>query len=112
AEGVGACVNSIPHLQRALQHGFDVSKIQFTSCGIPVTDMEYLQSLGIDANLDSPSQVEAWCTLKQGVTAGARMNAACLEGSPAPPDRIGMDEPDLVRAQEIAQRLGGRVTGV
>src|SRR5712692_7823430 len=42
AEGVGACINSIPHLERALAHGFPPSNIQFTSCGLPVADMTYL----------------------------------------------------------------------
>src|SRR5262249_55283764 len=65
-EGVGACVNSVSHLQRALDHGFPSTRIQFTSCGLPVTDMAWLQSLGIPANLDSPSQVRAWCDLTRG----------------------------------------------
>jgi diaminopimelate decarboxylase len=30
-EGVGACVNSLPHLQRALEHGFPAHRIQFAS---------------------------------------------------------------------------------
>jgi len=112
AEGVGACVNSVPHLQRALDHGFALDSIQFTSCGLPVSDMSFLQALSIPANLDSPSQIEAWCRLKPGALVGARINAASLQGSTAPPDRIGMDIPDFERAREIALRLGGRVNGM
>jgi diaminopimelate decarboxylase len=111
-QGVGACINSIPHLQRALEHGFAPDSIQFTSCGLPVADMCFLQALSIPANLDSPSQIEAWCKLKQGAVVGARINAASLDGSTAPPDRIGMDIPDLERAREIASDLGGRVNGL
>jgi diaminopimelate decarboxylase len=110
-EGVGACVNSIPHLQGALDNGFPASRTQFTSCGLPVSDMTYLQSLDIPANLDSPEQIRAWCWLKRGAVVGARINAASLAGSPAPPDRIGMDPQDFARAREIARDLGGRVNG-
>jgi diaminopimelate decarboxylase len=110
-EGVGACVNSIPHLQRALEHGFSRSVIQFTSCGLPVADMTYLQSLNIPANLDSPSQIRAWCSQARGAVVGARVNAASLAGSSARPDRIGMDLEDFQRARDIAQSLGGRVNG-
>jgi diaminopimelate decarboxylase len=111
-EGVGACVNSLPHLERAIANGFSSDNIHFTSCGLPVVDMAFLQSLGIPANLDSPSQVQAWCSLKKGVDVGARINAASLAGSPAPPDRIGMDLAGFERAREIARELGCRVNGV
>src|SRR5215475_12271500 len=40
-EGIGACVNSIPHLQRAISHGFPPNNIQFTACGLPVMEMAY-----------------------------------------------------------------------
>lgn len=111
-EGVGACVNSVPHLQRAFECGFDAEKIQFTSCGVPIDDMTYLQALGIPANLDSPSQIEAWCRLQPDGVVGARLNAASLNGSTAPPDRIGMDIPSFERAQRIASSYGSRVNGV
>lgn len=111
-QGVGGCINSIPHLNKAFANGFDPDKVQFTSCGLPVTDMCFLQALSIPANLDSPSQIEAWCKLKKGAVVGARINAASLDGSTAPPDRIGMDIPDLERAREIARDLGGRVNGL
>lgn len=111
-EGVGACVNSMRHLERAIANGFAVDNIHFTSCGLPVVDMACLQSLGIPANLDSPSQIRAWCGLKEGAKVGARINAASLDGSPAPPDRIGMDLADFARSRQIARDLGGRVNGV
>jgi diaminopimelate decarboxylase len=112
AEGVGACVNSIPHLQKALENGFPAQRIQFTSCGLPLADMTYLQSLDIPANLDSPEQVRAWCGLRRGAVCGARINAAVLAKSAATPDRIGMDLQDFACAREIARDLGGRVNGV
>jgi diaminopimelate decarboxylase len=112
AEGVGACVNSVPHLQRALECGFDPGNIQFTSCGLPVDDMTYLQVLGVPANLDSPSQVERWCGLTKNMAAGARINAAALTASKSPGDRIGMDIPSFEDARRIAESLGGRINGV
>jgi diaminopimelate decarboxylase len=112
AENVGACVNSVPHLQRALECGFDAANIQFTSCGLPVDDMTYLQVLGIPANLDSPSQIERWCSLKSHMDVGARINAAALTASKGPHDRIGMDIPTFEDARRVAQSLGGRVNGV
>jgi diaminopimelate decarboxylase len=112
AEGVGACVNSLLHLERALANGFSASNMQFTSCGLPIADMAYLQSLGVSANLDSPEQIRTWCRLTRGAVVGARINAASLHGSSSSPDRIGMDLEDFARAREIARSLGGRVNGV
>jgi diaminopimelate decarboxylase len=111
-EGVGACVNSVRHLERALANGFPLNNIVFTSTGLPVADMAYLQSLGIPVNLDSPSQVRAWCSLRRGSEVGARINAASLVDSPAAADRIGMDLADFERSRQIAHDLGGRVNGV
>lgn len=111
-EGLGACVNSIPHLHQVLAHGFPAGRIQFTSCGLPVSDMSALQSLGISANLDSVSQIEAWCRLARGVEVGARINAAAVSHGSVPPDRIGMDLQDFQRARDAAAKLGGRVSGV
>lgn len=111
-EGVGACINSIPHLQRAISYGFAPDHIQFTSCGLPLEDMAYLQSLGIPANLDSPSQIETWCRLAPGMAVGARINAGALVESTSAPDRIGMDIPSFERSREIARSHGGRVNGV
>lgn len=112
AEGVGACVNSLLHLQKAVAHGFAIDRIHFTSCGAPTADMSFLQALSIPANLDSPSQIEAWCNLNPGRAVGARVNAASLPGSTAPADRIGMNLSDLERARRIAAELGGRVNGI
>lgn len=111
-EGVGACVNSLLHLHKAVDHGFAFEKIQFTSCGLPVADMGFLQAVSIPANLDSPSQIEAWCSLAGGRRVGARVNAASLPGSTAQPDRIGMSLSDLERARQIAAALGSKVNGI
>lgn len=111
AEGVGACVNSIPHLEQSISSGFAAETMQFTSSGLPVADMAYLQSLDVAVNLDSPAQIRAWCSLKRGAVAGARINAASLTRS-ASLDRIGMDLEDFDRARAIARDLGGRVNGV
>jgi diaminopimelate decarboxylase len=111
-EGVGACVNSVPHLLKVIEQGFATHNVQFTSCGLPTSDMRFLQSLSIPANLDSVGQIEAWCKLKSGAVVGARINAASLAGSAAKPDRIGMDLADFERARGAARRLGGRVNGI
>jgi diaminopimelate decarboxylase len=112
SERVGACVNSLLHMRRAMKEGFSADKIHFTSCGLPVEDMQYLQAMSIPANLDSPLQIETWCRLKTGAVAGARMNAASLNGSPAKSDRIGMSIPDFERSCDLARRLEGRVNGI
>lgn len=112
AEGVGACVNSLLHLQTALECGFRSDRIHFTSCGVPLSDMSFLQSISVPANLDSPRQIETWCSLQPAAKVGARVNAASLPGSTAAQDRIGMDLEDLERARRIADQMGGRVNGI
>lgn len=75
---VGACVNSMKHLSLALSIGFDRSKIQFTSTGIPVTDLHQLQEQHIAVNLDSPRQLKNWFRNGTRAKAGLRINAASL----------------------------------
>ena len=112
-EGVGACVNSMRHLELAVQGGFPPEKIQFTSTGTPVSDMVSLQGLRISVNLDSPSQVALWCRQSRGAKAGIRVNAASLmRTNGATADRIGMEVTDIASAQELARDEGGSVNGL
>lgn len=110
ALGVGACVNSIPHLELARRAGFPLSRIQFTSTGVSVADMERLRGLGCRLNLDSPGQLAAWAGLG-GREAGIRINAASLTGTEVG-DRIGTDAVDLADAVATARRGGARVVGL
>lgn len=110
--GVGACVNSIAHLELALSTGFLPEMIQFTSTGIPDKDMSLLIEKGISVNLDSPLQVKQWCHLaNDGCKVGLRVNAASLE-SKAYGDRIGMDIADLSLAIEQASLSNSVVAGL
>lgn len=111
-EGVGACVNSLPHLKQVADQGFPAGRIQFTSCGLPASDMAMIHAGGIAANLDSVSQIQTWCCITRGAPVGARINAAAISGGAVAPDRIGMDLDDFDRARVTARRLQGRVSGV
>lgn len=108
--GVGACVNSVPHLELALESGFPPAEIQYSSTGLSQTDMERLLSLGIQVNVDSLSQLEQWATLG-GATMGLRVNASSLSDD-RPEDRIGMSLGDLETARSISRERGLKVSGL
>lgn len=108
--GLGACVNSIPHLELARAAGFATDAIQFTSTGITRPDMRVLQQLGIRANLDSIPQLRTWFDFGSE-QAGIRLNAASLIGA-REGDRIGIDAQHLGKALAVADRRGRRVSGV
>jgi diaminopimelate decarboxylase len=110
AAGLGACVNSIPHLQLARAVGFPDGRLQFTSTGISLWDLQALHDARVQVNLDSLAQLDAW--LRVGAKhAGIRVNAAALTGR-RPGDRIGIEPRQLEAALELAARRGGRVTGL
>src|SRR6185369_13468049 len=112
-EGVGACVNSVPHLELAMKAGFPMSRTQFTSTGITHEDMRLLDALGIQENLDSPAQIVQWCSFAQVKRVGARVNAASLlEGDPSKGDRIGMSIEGVGSAIAEADAHGGAVIGL
>lgn len=107
---IGACVNSIPHLELAIEAGFSPSKIQFTSTGIPIEDMRTLFKMGITVNLDSLQQVETW--FKTGATSGGlRINAGSL-GAIGRTDRIGIDASEIDHVIRSATQCGGRIDGL
>lgn len=109
-QGIGACVNSIPHLMLALEAGFSPEKIQFTSTGIAIDDMRILNRMGIAANLDSIQQLETWFKIG-AVAGGLRINAGSLISSSAS-DRIGVAASETWAAIGLAKRLGGRIDGL
>ncbi len=108
--GVGACVNSIVHLELALESGFPSAEVQYSSTGLSQKDMERLLSLGIQVNLDSLSQLEQWATLG-GAIVGLRVNASSLSGD-RPEDRIGMSLHDLEAAKSLSRERGLKVSGL
>jgi diaminopimelate decarboxylase len=108
--GVGACVNSIPHLELAQEAGFASDSTQFTSTGVSRADLQTLAARGIRTNLDSCAQLDAWFELGQA-EAGIRVNAASLAGS-SQGDRIGIDADQLAEASQIAASRGGRINGM
>ncbi|MGB8507962.1 MAG: hypothetical protein WCD76_06145 [Pyrinomonadaceae bacterium] len=108
--GVGACVNSIPHLSLASDVGFPPQRIQFTSTGIARADMRLLQTSGIRTNIDSLSQLEEWFGLG-ALEAGIRVNAASL-GRGRSADRIGIEAADVNKAAAIANHFGCSLTGL
>ena len=107
--GVGACVNSIPHLELALEMGFEHNSIQFTSTGITRDDLSHLRRLNIRVNLDSLSQLETWL-LGGARTAGIRVNAASL-CTQRPADRLGLDARELSDALLMCRKFGARLEG-
>ncbi|RSK38914.1 diaminopimelate decarboxylase family protein [Hymenobacter perfusus] len=110
AYGVGACVNSIPHLRMAGEAGFSNCKIQFTSTGITENDMRVLQHAGIRTNLDSLSQLKAWFELG-APEGGLRINASSL-GAGLEKNRIGVPASSVQEALAMAATLGRSLAGL
>jgi len=108
--GVGACVNSIAHLELALESGFPPAEIQYSSTGLSQTDMQRLLSLGIQVNIDSLSQLKQWATMG-GAKMGLRVNASSLSDD-RPEDRIGMSLGDLEIARSMSREQGLKVSGL
>lgn len=106
--GLGACINSMPHLELAMEAGFSAGRIQFTSTGMTHADMGVLQDLRIRANLDSLAQLETWFALG-AIEGGLRVNAAAL-GRGLKSDRIGVDATAVPDAVALAR--GKRLAGL
>ena len=73
-EKINVFVNSKMHLQAALDAGFRGSEIIFTSSALTQKLMKYAESCGVQVNLDSPSQLEAWLSLFPDKAVGIRCN--------------------------------------
>jgi len=108
--GVGACVNSVAHLELALDSGFPPTRVQYSSTGLSRSDMQRLVRLGVNVNIDSLSQLDQWAALG-GTTAGLRVNASTLSPD-RPEDRIGMSLFDLDTARSIAKERGLKIIGL
>ena len=107
---VGACVNSLPHLELSIKSGFNPEKIQYSSTGLSEQDMQKLISERVQFNVDSPSQLKQWISLG-GTKAGFRVNASCLSND-RPKDRIGMSLSDVETAKKMAVNKGLKVNGL
>lgn len=109
---VGACVNSIKHLNLALDNGISPGKIQFTSTGLPVEDMITLVKKGVAVNFDSLQQLEKWFQLQQGGYAGVRINTRSLTANIPVTDRLGIEATQLSQAQGLAAKFKGTINGM
>lgn len=92
SEGVGACVNSLPHLRLVLDAGIPASRIQYTASGVARDQMKALIEVGVRVNLDSRRQIVQWRDLGGGPF-GVRLNAGSLIGIEG--DRLGLDATEL-----------------
>ena len=108
--GVGACVNSIPHLDLAVASGFIPEQMQFTSTGVTTEDMRTLQRRGIRLNVDSLTQLKTWFELG-ALEAGIRVNAASLKRG-VRDDRIGIEASEVHSAVTSAAELNGKISGL
>ena len=112
-EGVGACVNSRFHTEKALEAGIHPSAIQFTSSGIPIHDMDYCMGIGVQVNLDSRTQVMQWGSRFPGSRIGVRINAGLLlRRNVEQCDRLGIDPSELPVVLREAQSNGVTVCGL
>lgn len=110
---VGACVNSMIHVERVLASGFPPERVHFTSSGIPGQEMRVLGSLGITVNLDSPMQVGNWLDFVDGGKVGLRVNAATLGLPPGrSADRMGMSADEVPSVIAFAKERGLVIEGL
>lgn len=108
--GVGACVNSLGHLNLALAAGMNPANIQFTATGLPRAVLEDVRDLGLAVNLDSPLQMTMAGNLGLREV-GLRINASSLDAS-RPYDRMGTDIGVLEETLDHAAGCGLSVTGL
>ena len=102
-EGLGVFVNTMGHLGRALEVGFEPGRIVYTASGMSEALMREVQATGAEVNLDSIGQVALWRTLFPGQPFGIRCNigdriearetrAGFFVG---PQSRLGLSGPEL-----------------
>lgn len=73
-EGVNIFVNTILHLNAAVEAGFSGQDIIFTSSALNVKTMKHLERLGVQLNIDSPNQLKQWMELFPEKAIGIRCN--------------------------------------
>jgi len=112
--GFGIFVNSVKHLQIALESGFAPRDIIYTSTGVRRQDMEHIVERGIAINLDSVSQLDLYGSLDPGGSVGVRLNIEehslgnVFVGTQS---RIGVLETEFPAVHDTAARHGLRVAG-
>ena len=104
----GIFVNSMKHLSIALQSGFVLSDIIYTTTGISQRDMEFIINKNISINLDSLEQVKLYGSLNPGGAVGVRLN---IDEKSRDNIFIGSEKPHwnsgngIFRASDIAQPI-------
>lgn len=83
-EGINVFVNSILHLQVALEAGFSKHQIIFTASALSENIMQTLQRHSVQVNLDSPLQLNTWLKLFPGIPVGIRCNIGDIDSPHAP----------------------------
>jgi diaminopimelate decarboxylase len=73
-EGIHIFVNSLMHMNTALEAGFNGSEIIFTASALSESAMKEAFAKGAQVNLDSPGQLELWQKLFPGHRVGIRCN--------------------------------------
>lgn len=112
--GLGACVNSIAHLNKSISVEVPPSKIHFTSTGVSNHDMREIAHCGANFNADSSSQLLRWIEESGGRPCGLRVNAStlCNKSTQKSADRIGIAAERIPELAIKGQMLGGRVIGL
>ncbi len=73
-EKLNVFVNSIIHLEEVTKAGFSGHDIIFTSSALTERTMKWIESSGLQVNLDSPGQLEQWKRLFPQKRVGIRCN--------------------------------------
>ncbi len=73
-ENVNIFVNSIAHLDAALEAGFRGQDIIFTSSALSEKKMKYAEGYNVQLNVDSPNQLKQWLSLFPDKPIGIRCN--------------------------------------
>jgi diaminopimelate decarboxylase len=101
--GIGVFVNSISHLETALEVGIKPADIVFAGSGHTGGLLQFLAALGVNYHADSSSQLERYMVFSPIGSIGLRVNVGSLleepESDPAP--RLGMLVDDIRQSIEI-----------
>lgn len=73
-EKVNIFVNSILHLNAAIEAGFQREEIIFTSSALSLKTMKTVESFNVQLNVDSPNQLKQWLSLFPEKAVGIRCN--------------------------------------
>lgn len=109
---VGACINSIKHLDLVLECGFRKDRIQFTSTGVKQNDLLRLHSEMIPINFDSLRQLGQYIDLGRNLSAGLRINTCSLFPGIGHADRLGIEANQVDEGIRLAQRRSCRINGL